>query len=202
MMMAFLSLVLAYVLGSIPFGYLLVKWRTGADIRTAGSRNTGATNVLRTTGLAAGIATLLLDIGKGYAAVWIADLASAGNPFWMSLAALAVMLGHTFPLFLGFKGGKAVASFLGAFLRLAPLATLAILIVFVGVVAWSRHISLGSIVAAGTLPLALWLIIKPPFIVLLVSIVAAVLIIYRHRANIERLNQGTEHVLTLGAHRR
>jgi acyl phosphate:glycerol-3-phosphate acyltransferase len=200
-MMPLLSVLLAYLLGSIPFGYLMVKWRTGADIRASGSGNTGATNVLRTTGAAAGVATLVLDIAKGYAAVWIADWVSSGNPFWMSLAALAVMAGHTFPIFLGFRGGKAVASFLGAFLRLAPLPTIAILVVFVGVVAWTRHISLGSIVAAGTLPLALWLILKPSIPVLLASIAAAALIIYRHKANILRLHEGTEHVLSWGAHR-
>jgi acyl phosphate:glycerol-3-phosphate acyltransferase len=195
-MIPLLTVLLAYVLGSIPVGYLLVKWKTGKDIRASGSGNIGATNVLRTTGAWAAIATLALDIAKGYLAVWIADHASSGSPFWMSLAALAVMAGHTFPVFLHFKGGKAVASFLGAFLRLAPLATIAILVVFVAVVAWSRHISLGSIVAAGTLPLALWLIEKPQSIVILVSIVAAILIIYRHRTNIQRLHEGTEHVLS------
>jgi acyl phosphate:glycerol-3-phosphate acyltransferase len=200
-MIPLLTVLLAYVLGSIPFGYLMVKWRTGKDIRASGSGNIGATNVLRTTGVWAGVATLVLDIGKGYVAVWVADQASSGSPFWMSLAALAVMAGHTFPIFLRFKGGKAVASFLGAFLRLAPLAAIAILVVFVAVVAWSRHISLGSIVAAGTLPLALWLIEKPQSIVILTSILAAILIIYRHRTNIQRLREGTEHSLSFGIHR-
>jgi acyl phosphate:glycerol-3-phosphate acyltransferase len=200
-MIALLSLLLAYVLGSIPFGFLLVKWRTGKDIRASGSGNIGATNVLRTTGVWTGVLTLVLDIAKGYVAVWIADLASAGSPFWMSLAALAVMAGHTFPIFLRFQGGKAVASFLGAFLRLAPLATIAIVVVFIAAVAWSRHISLGSIVAAGTFPLALWLIVKPPLIVILASIAAAVLIIYRHRKNIQRLRQGNEHILSFGTPR-
>ena len=199
-MIPLLTVVLAYFLGSIPVGYLLVKWRSGTDIRSTGSGNTGATNVLRTTGIWAGIATLILDIGKGYLAVWIADQASSGNPFWMSLAALAVMGGHAFSAFLGFKGGKAVASFLGAFLKLAPLSTIAIVVVFLAIVVWTRHISLGSIVAAGTLPLALWLIDKPSSIVLLTSVVAAVLIIYRHRSNIDRLHKGTEHVLSFGAH--
>jgi acyl phosphate:glycerol-3-phosphate acyltransferase len=200
-MIPLLTILLAYVLGSIPVGYLLVKWRTGKDIRASGSGNIGATNVLRTTGVWAGVATLVLDIAKGYLAVWIADYASSGSPFWMSLAALAVMAGHTFPVFLQFKGGKAVASFLGAFLRLAPLATIAILVVFVAVVAWSRHISLGSIIAAGTLPLALWLIEKPQSIVIVISILAAILIIYRHRMNIQRLHEGTEHVLSFGMRR-
>jgi acyl phosphate:glycerol-3-phosphate acyltransferase len=200
-MMPLLAVLAAYLLGSIPFGFLLVKWRSGTDIRQKGSGNTGATNVLRTAGPAAGIATLILDVGKGYLAVWLAGRLSGDSPFWMSLAIVAVMLGHTFPLFLGFRGGKAVACFLGGFLRLAPLSLLAILVVFVAVVAWSRHISLGSIVAAGTLPLALWLIDKAPLDVLLASIVAAVLIIQRHRENIQRLHEGTERVLSWGAHR-
>jgi acyl phosphate:glycerol-3-phosphate acyltransferase len=197
-MMPLLAVLAAYALGSIPFGFLLVKWRSGTDIREKGSGNTGATNVMRTAGPAVGIATLILDIAKGYAAVWLAGRLSSDSPFWMGLAVLAVMLGHTYPVFLGFRGGKAVACFLGAFLRLAPLSTLAIIIVFVGVVAWSRHISLGSIVAAGTLPLALWLIDKAPLDVLLASVAAAILIISRHRENIHRLRQGTERVLSWG----
>jgi acyl phosphate:glycerol-3-phosphate acyltransferase len=200
-MMPFFAVLAAYLLGSIPFGFLLVKWRSGADIREKGSGNTGATNVLRTAGPAAGIATLILDIGKGYLALWLAGRWSSDSPFWMGLAILAVMFGHMYPLFLGFRGGKAVACFLGAFFRLAPLSTLAIVVVFVAVVAWSRHISLGSIIAAGTLPLALWLIDKAPLDVLLASIAAAILIISRHRENIYRLRQGTERVLSWGVHR-
>src|SRR5262245_20475029 len=97
-----LVLPIAYLLGAIPFGYLLVKWRTGKDIRIAGSGNIGATNVLRTSGRAAGIATLLLDMGKGFLAVWIAGRVTGNEPHWTSAAALAVMLGHAFPVFLGF----------------------------------------------------------------------------------------------------
>src|SRR3984893_18689797 len=105
-----LALLIAYLLGAIPFGYLLVKWKTGADVRAAASGNIGATNVLRTTGRAAGIATLLLDIAKGYLAVWIAGRLTEQDPWLMSAAALAVMAGHAFPVFLRFQGGKAVAS--------------------------------------------------------------------------------------------
>src|SRR5579863_3630342 len=100
-----LALVAAYFLGAIPFGYLLVKWKTGADVRASGSGNIGATNVLRTTGRAAGIATLLLDIAKGYAAVWLAGALTERNPVWMSAAALVVIAGHAYPVFLRFKGG-------------------------------------------------------------------------------------------------
>src|SRR6201989_3225761 len=109
-MIPLVVLLIAYLLGAIPFGYLLVKWKTGADVRTAGSGNIGATNVLRTTGRAAGILTLLLDIAKGWFAVWIAGRLTDHDLFWMSVAALAVMVGHAYPVFLGFKGGKAVAS--------------------------------------------------------------------------------------------
>src|SRR5262252_1038280 len=153
---ALLALVIAYLSGAIPFGYLLVKWKTGADVRAGGSGNIGATNVLRTSGKLAGIITLLLDIGKGYAAVWLARRWTGGDPLWMSAAALAVMAGHAYPVFLKFKGGKAVASFIGAFLCLAPWAIVAEVVVFVAVVAWTRHISMGSIVGAATLPLAIW----------------------------------------------
>src|SRR5690349_24103931 len=120
-MTALLALVVAYLLGAIPFGYLLVKWKTGGDVRSSGSGNIGATNVLRTTGRAAGIATLALDIAKGFLAVWVSARLTDNSPWWTSLAALAVMAGHAFPVFLRCKRGKAVASFIGAFLYLTPL---------------------------------------------------------------------------------
>lgn len=200
-MMPLLAVAIAYLLGAIPFGYLLVKWRTGSDVRKFGSGNIGATNVLRTTGRVEGVATLLLDIAKGYLAVWLAQHLSGRSPFWSSLAALAVMAGHAYPVFLGFQGGKAVASFVGAFLRLTPLALLAVLVVFIGAVAWSRYISLGSILAAGLLPLAVWLILQPSLYIVLAALIAGIFIIYRHRENLQRLRTGTEHRFTLGAKR-
>src|SRR5215831_338648 len=121
-MIPLLVLAAAYLLGAIPFGYLLVKVKTGGDVRKSGSGNIGATNVLRTTGKIAGFATLLLDIGKGYLAVWLAAKWTEHDLFWMSAALLAVMAGHAYPVFLKFKGGKAVASFVGAALALTPLA--------------------------------------------------------------------------------
>jgi glycerol-3-phosphate acyltransferase PlsY len=193
------ALAIAYLLGAIPFGFLLVKWKTGADVRAAGSGNIGATNVLRTTGRAAGVATLLLDIAKGYAAVWIAGRLTGHDPLWMSAAALAVIAGHAFPVFLGFKGGKAVASFVGAFLCLTPVAIGAVLVVFVGVVAWTRHISMGSIVGAATFPLAVWIILHPPLSVVAAAAIGGAFIIYRHSSNIRRLRAGTEHIFTFGA---
>lgn len=197
-MMPLIALVVAFLVGGIPFGYLLVRWKTGEDVREKGSGNIGATNVLRTTGRAVAVATLLLDIGKGAFAVWVADRLCHGSPTWMSLAALAVMAGHAYPVFLKFHGGKAVASFIGAFLYLTPIPMIAALVVFVIVVAATRLISMGSIVAAGSLPLATWLIEHPPWIVTASTIVAAVFLIYRHRANIQRIRAGTENVFRFG----
>lgn len=197
-MIALLVLPIAYLLGAIPFGYLLVKMKTGADVRGSGSGNIGATNVLRTTGRVAGIATLLLDIGKGYLAVWIAGRLTDMSPLWMSAAAVTVMLGHAFPMFLGFRGGKAVASFVGAFLCLTPLALAVVTVVFVGVVIWTRYISLASIVGAVTFPLAVWLMMMPPMSILVASVAACCFIIYRHSSNIERLRQGSENRFSFG----
>jgi glycerol-3-phosphate acyltransferase PlsY len=193
-----LAAVIAYVLGAIPFGYLLVKWTTGADVRSGGSGNIGATNVLRTTGRAAGIATLVLDIGKGYLAVWISGRLTDRNVTAMCVAALAVMAGHAFPVFLGFKGGKAVASFVGAFLCLSPIALLATLVVFVVIVAWTRYISMASVVCAATFPLAIWLMEKN-VTMLATAAIAGAFIIYKHSNNIQRLHAGTEHMFTFGA---
>jgi glycerol-3-phosphate acyltransferase PlsY len=198
-MLPLLALAIAYLLGAIPFGYLLVKWRTGADVRSSGSGNIGATNVLRTTGRAAAVATLLLDIGKGYLAVWLAGRLTGGSPLGMSASALAVMAGHAYPVFLKFQGGKAVASFVGAFLCLTPLPLAATLVVFVVVVAWTRYISMGSIIGAATFPLAVWLILQPSWPVWSAAVLAGAFIIYKHSSNIRRLHAGTEHVFRFGA---
>ena len=197
-MIPLVVLFIAYLLGAIPFGYLLVKWKTGADVRAAGSGNIGATNVLRTSGRAAGIATLLLDIAKGYFAVWAAGRLTDQDPLWMSAAALAALAGHAYPVFLKFQGGKGVASFVGAFLCLTPAALAAEAIVFVVMVAWTRHISIGSIVGAATLPLAVWLIEKAP-IPTAVAILGGTFIVCKHKSNIQRLRMGSENVFTLGA---
>ncbi len=195
-MIPYIILAIDYLVGAIPFGFLIVKLKTGEDIRTAGSGNIGATNVLRTMGRAAGVGTLLLDIGKGFVAVWIMARFTKGDPLWTSAAALAVMAGHAFPVFLKFRGGKAVASFVGAFLYLAPVPMLAVLFVFAVVVAVTRYISLGSIVAAGTFPLGVWLILHPPAPVWISALIAGAFIVYRHGANIERIRGGNENVFT------
>ena len=195
-MTGLLSIVIAYLIGSVPFGYLLVKFTTGKDVRSEGSGNIGATNVLRSTGRIAAVATLVLDIAKGFAAVWLAGYLTNDSPEWTSAAALAVMAGHAFPIFLKFHGGKAVVSFIGAFLYLTPLPLAAVLLVFLITVAITRHISAGSILAAATFPIGVWIILHPPVVVLLASLIAGGFIVYRHKANIERLHAGTENVFS------
>jgi glycerol-3-phosphate acyltransferase PlsY len=195
-MTSLVLLIAAYLIGGIPFGFVLVKLATGRDVRSAGSGNIGATNVLRTTGWTIAVVTLLLDVAKGFFAVWLMGRFSASSPLWMSAAAIAVMAGHAYPIFLRFHGGKAVASFIGAFLYLTPVPLLAVLIVFVIIVTASRYISLGSILAAGTFPLAVWLILHPPLPVFLASLLAGGFIVYRHRANLERIRNGNEHVFS------
>jgi acyl phosphate:glycerol-3-phosphate acyltransferase len=196
-MMPAIALVAAYLIGAIPFGFLLVKWKTGADIRSSGSGNIGATNVARTTGWTIGAATLGLDMAKGYLAVWLAGRLTSDSLVWMSASAVAVMAGHAFPVFLGGKGGKAVASFTGAYLCLTPVPLAATTVVFVAMVAVTRHISAGSIVGAVVFPLAVWLISHPPLPVTLAAIASGALVIYRHRDNIARLRAGDEHEFSL-----
>lgn len=191
-----LVLVVAYLIGAIPFGYLLVKAKNGTDVREMGSGNIGATNVLRTTGRMLGVLTLLLDIGKGVVAVWLADWLLAGSLPGMALTALAVMAGHAFPIFLKFRGGKAVASFIGAFLYLTPIPLLTVLFVFLVTVGVTRYISLGSVLAAGFFPLAVFLIDHPPSIVLVCAAIAGGFIVFRHTANLSRIRAGNEHVFT------
>jgi acyl phosphate:glycerol-3-phosphate acyltransferase len=193
-MTGLLAVVIAYLLGAIPFGYLVVKLSTGKDIRAAGSGNIGATNVLRTTGRVRGLVTLALDIAKGFAAVWIAGMLTDNSAMWTSAAALAVMAGHSYPVFLRFQGGKAVATFAGAFAYLAPAPLFATALVFVAVVAGTRFISAASVIGAATFPLGVWLILHPPLEVLAASIIAGGFIVYRHKSNLERIHTGTENV--------
>jgi acyl phosphate:glycerol-3-phosphate acyltransferase len=189
-----MAVFIAYLIGAIPFGYLLVKLTTGKDVRASGSGNIGATNVLRTTGRAIAVVTLLLDIAKGYVAVWHADHATHGDEMWMSAAALAVMAGHAYPVFLKFKGGKAVASFIGAFLYLTPLPMAAILILFVIIVAATKYISAASVVCAAMFPLGVWLILHPDWPVFWASLIAGAFVVYKHKANIDRLRAGNENL--------
>jgi glycerol-3-phosphate acyltransferase PlsY len=188
------AVLLAWLIGGIPFGWIIVQLMTGSDIREAGSGNIGATNVLRTAGPLPGVLTLLLDAAKGFFAVWLAARLTGGSVHWMSLAALAALLGHAFPVWLRFKGGKAVATFIGAFAYLTPLPLAAVLLLFVLVVAWTRYLSLGSVIAAGLFPIACWMILHSAWPVLLAAWGAAALIVWRHRDNMERIRAGNERV--------
>jgi glycerol-3-phosphate acyltransferase PlsY len=196
-MIRIIIVVVAYLLGSIPFGYLVVRKKIGADIRQTGSGGTGATNVLRRAGKAAGVLTLLLDAAKGSIAMLIAKTV-AGDDWVMAAAAIAALVGHIFPLWLGFRGGKGVATGVGIFLVLAPVALLCAGVIFVAIVATSRYVSLGSIVAAVLIPVFVWLqsVFVAPVAdlrpLLLASIVGAALIVFAHRGNIKRLASRTE----------
>lgn len=192
-----ISTVLAYLIGGLPFGYLFVRFSLGKDVRTMGSGNIGATNVHRTAGRKAGIIVLFLDIVKGLVAVWLADIITHGSVAGLALAAAAVMIGHCYPLFLRFKGGKAVACFIGAFLYLAPISLLLALLIFIIVVALSKYISLGSIIAVLLFPVVMWFVQHPEKPLLFAAIFSAILIIYRHHANIGRLIRGKENVFSL-----
>ncbi len=198
-MIGLLGILIAYLLGAIPFGYLLTHFVTGKDVRSEGSGNIGATNVMRSAGRAAGIATLVLDMAKGYAAVWIAGWLTDGSSGWMADAALAVMVGHAFPIFLGFKGGKAVATFFGAFLCLTPIPALATMIVFVITVTVTRYISAGSVLAAATFPLGVWLIQHATLNEVIVAVIAAGIVVYRHKENLRRIRAGKESVFRWSA---
>ena len=196
-----LTTITAYLLGGVPFGYLFVRFALGKDIRTMGSGNIGATNVHRSAGGKAGVVVLLLDILKAFVAVWFAGLVTHGNALAMGLAAMAVMVGHSFPVFLRFKGGKAVACCVGAFLYIAPLAVLAIVPVFVLIVAISKYISLASILSVLLFPIILMLVAHPAPPILIASVFAALLIAYRHKANIQRILAGNENVFSLRGRR-
>jgi glycerol-3-phosphate acyltransferase PlsY len=186
----------AYLLGSIPFGLLLGKIFGGADVRKSGSGNIGATNVARVVGPVAGVLTLLLDAGKGAAAVWLAGLLSSESATWLIVAMLCVLAGHCFPVWLRFRGGKGVATAAGAFLVLCPIAMLGATLLFLLVVIFWRLVSLGSISAAAAMPLLVYFFWAPrhapPYAVTFGSLAAALLIVYKHDGNIQRLVQGDE----------
>lgn len=185
---------LAYGLGSIPFGFLLVKAFLKQDIRATGSGNIGATNVARSGKKGLAISTLLLDAGKGALAVWIAQQYSADNHLLPYAAAFAAILGHVFPVWLRFKGGKGVATGVGAFALLAPFSVLVALIVFAVVFALTKYVSLASILASAVFPIAAWFLNAPrPSGWSLVAMAGASgLIILKHQQNIRRLMAGTE----------
>jgi acyl phosphate:glycerol-3-phosphate acyltransferase len=209
--------VVSYLLGSIPFGYILVRLFRGEDVRATGSGNIGATNVMRSGSKGLGIATLFLDAGKGYLAVIASYLIVAhffrhgtvlvADPEVIqrsierayligALAAMFAIVGHMFPVWLKFRGGKGVATGVGSFLAIAPKAVGIVLILFIAVVAVSRYVSLGSIVATAIFPLFAWLLYRDqgtnnPFVFTVICAGSA-LIIAKHYQNIRRLLAGTE----------
>lgn len=205
LMRSMLGMIGAYLLGSIPFGYLLVKYvfTDRVDVRTIGSRSIGATNVSRIAGAKGGILTGLLDIGKGMAAVVFAGKLTANDPWWMGMAVALAVTGHIFPVWIGFRGGKGVATGAGGYLLLSPWAVLSGLVLWVVIVYAKRYVSLGSIFATASIPFWIWfwgekVLGHPPQEVQPIVVTAALtggLIIFRHRENIRRLLAGTERKL-------
>jgi len=183
---------LAYLLGSIPFGYVIVRWQKGVDVRNTGSGSTGATNVMRNLGIAGFVATFILDVGKGIGAVLLASRLTSGDPRWIAASSVAAILGHCFPVWLKFRGGKGVATGVGVFLALAPVQVVLVLMIFAITVAIWRYISLGSIVATGAFPFFVYFMKHPPLPIVLGAAGGAAIIIAMHHANIHRLMQGTE----------
>ena len=194
--------VAAYLIGSIPFGILLAKMFGGVDVRKAGSGNIGATNVARVAGPLPGILTLVLDALKGVAAVWLAARFANDSAMWMTLAGLSALIGHCFPVWLRFNGGKGVATAAGMFLALCWPAALGAIGVFILVVLFSRFVSLGSVSAAAAMPLLIYLLWAPhhapPLIVTFGAFAAAMLVVYKHDANIQRLVEGREPRFSFG----
>jgi glycerol-3-phosphate acyltransferase PlsY len=183
--------VFAYFLGSLPTAYLLVRLMTGKDVRTSGSGNVGATNALRTAGWKVGAVVTVIDLLKGAIPVW---LMYRFNPEsgWVAAAMLAAVLGHCYPVWLKFKGGKGVATCFGAFLVIAPLSALAALGLWIVVLVISRWVALASMVASASFPLILKLIDRPDMVTLVSVSAAAVIIILRHSSNIRGILTGTE----------
>jgi glycerol-3-phosphate acyltransferase PlsY len=192
------SVIVAYLLGAIPTGYLLVRLVQGRNIQKIGSGNIGATNVVRAMGLKFGLAVLTIDAAKGFLAVWLAGRITGGSNLWMGVAAVTVMLGNALPIFLSFRGGKTFATAAGAFLVLAPAAVGAVVPVFLGTAVITRHISAGSIVVGATFPLAVWLILHPGPEIVLAAVAAGVIVLWRHRENIQRLHEGSESKFSWG----
>jgi acyl phosphate:glycerol-3-phosphate acyltransferase len=184
-----LVLLASYLLGSIPFSYLVARTR-GIDVRTVGSGNVGATNVMRSAGKAAGIAAFVLDAAKGALAALLARQVAPG-PAVPPLAAVAAIVGHMYPVWLGFRGGKGVATGAGAFLPLAPLATAAGLVAFALAAAVTRYVSVGSMAGAIVLA-ASAAALGAPWPVWLAAAAMASLIVWKHRGNLRRLADGTE----------
>lgn len=201
---------LAYLIGSIPFSFLIVRMVAGKDVRQHGSGNVGATNVARTAGKLPGIVALLLDIAKGYAVVKLAEFLVArpdwpfaageevwqSRAFWVALAGFVAVLGHMFPVWLRFHGGKGVATAGGVFLALNPVVVLGAVLVFAIVLLMFRYVSLASIMTAAAIPLLFRFLVRAaPFWHIVFSIAISIVVIVKHRSNVARLVSGTERKL-------
>ncbi len=186
-----LYLVLSYLFGAIPFGYIIAKVFKHVDIRTIGSGNTGATNVYRSISKSLGVLTLILDVLKGFIPVYLVSFIFPDFQWMIISVAFVTIIGHTFTIFLSFKGGKGVATACGAFLAINPLAVLICFIAFVIVLAIFKYVSFASIVAALMLPISLYLLNSLPEIVVFAGLIS-LLVIARHISNIKRLLNGTE----------
>ena len=180
-----------YLLGSVPTGLLLAKFFSKVDPRKTGSKNIGATNIFRTAGKGLGILTLVGDVLKGMIPIGIAIQLSISD-LWLAAVGLSTFLGHIFPIFLGFRGGKGVATALGVYLVISPIAVLMEFLLFAGLVWKWRYISLGSICCATTIPILIAFFRSDSQAYFILSVIIAALILYRHQENIVRLLQGTE----------
>ncbi|MBW6464131.1 MAG: glycerol-3-phosphate 1-O-acyltransferase PlsY [Bacillota bacterium] len=188
--MVVLILIAAYLLGSLPFGYLMSKLFLKTDIRNHGSGNIGATNVLRVAGWRAALPVFLLDLLKGFFAVILAKAVSDLSAVYLAAGFLA-MIGHSFPVFLKFKGGKAAATAIGVLAALSGWALLILALCAVGIVYFTRYVSLGSIIGSILVPV-IFLILGYDWQYVLFGVATALLVVYRHRENIDRLRKGTE----------
>jgi len=186
----FISL-FGYLLGSVPTGLLLAKFFSKVDPRKMGSKNIGATNIFRTAGKGLGILTLVGDVLKGMIPIGIAIQLNVSD-LWLAGVGLSAFLGHVFPIFLGFRGGKGVATALGVYLMISPIAVLMEFLLFAGLIWKWRYISLGSISCATTIPVLIAFFRSDSQAYFILSVIIAALILYRHQGNIVRLLQGTE----------
>jgi len=195
-----LFVAVAYLLGSIPFGYLLIKYvfTSGEDVRQIGSGGIGATNVTRRAGRTAGLITYVFDVAKGLAAVILMRLVAGDDYVWIGAAAVAAICGHIFPVFLGFRGGKGVATGVGVYLALAPYSVLTTLVLWALIVYFTRYVSLGSIIATAAVPfwtLLYYGLLQPnPHLkaLVIIGIAGCALIVAKHHENINRLIHGAE----------
>lgn len=200
MLSRILFVAIAYLLGSIPFGYLLIKYifTSGEDVREIGSGGIGATNVTRRAGRAAGLLTYVCDVSKGVAAVMLMRVVANDDYVWIGAAAVAAIVGHIFPVFLGFRGGKGVATGVGVYLAIAPYSVLATLVLWALIVYFTRYVSLGSIIATAAVPLWTLLfygVLQPsPHLkaLVIIGVVGCALIVAKHHENIHRLMRGRE----------